>query len=144
MQRACQKTQRCALAKADRGRASGPTPLPPVPPAVERRRPTCDASGVSDDHQDEPAASQPVRVFISCSHDSDQHRERVLDLAQRLRGDGVDCTIDQFVNGSPPEGWPLWMERQVELADVVNVVAAEPHVVVMGSRRRRRLSFIGR
>ena len=29
------------------------------------------------------------RVFISYSHDSDEHRERVLALANRLRSDGV-------------------------------------------------------
>jgi len=35
------------------------------------------------------------RVFISYSHDSDTHRERVLALSQRLRADGVETFLDQ-------------------------------------------------
>ena len=48
-------------------------------------------------------------------------------MAQRLRGDGVDAIVDQFVNGSPAEGWPLWMERQVKASDFVLVVCTEPY-----------------
>ena len=36
--------------------------------------------------------------------DTDEHKQRVLELAQSLRSDGLTCYIDQFVNGSPPEG----------------------------------------
>src|SRR6266849_10196155 len=61
-------------------------------------------------------------VFISYSHDSEEHRARVLDLAQKLRGDGVDAVIDRYVNGSPPQGWVLWMERQIEQAKFVLIV----------------------
>jgi tetratricopeptide (TPR) repeat protein len=63
-----------------------------------------------------------TRVFISYSHDSDAHRKRVLALSDQLREDGVDCYIDQYVNGSPAEGWQRWMEKQIELADFVLVV----------------------
>jgi hypothetical protein len=35
------------------------------------------------------------RVFIGYSHDSEAHRDRVLDLADRLRADHVDAWIDQ-------------------------------------------------
>jgi hypothetical protein len=42
-------------------------------------------------------AEAPPRVFISYSHDSAAHEDRVLALANRLRGDGVDATIDQYV-----------------------------------------------
>ena len=34
-----------------------------------------------------------VTVFISYSHDSDAHRERVLGLSERLRADGADVVI---------------------------------------------------
>lgn len=44
------------------------------------------------------------KVSISSSHDSEQHRTWVLDLSDQLRGDGLDRTIDQYVNGSPEEG----------------------------------------
>ena len=42
-------------------------------------------------------ASEPPKVLISYSHDSPEHEQRVLELANRLRSDGVDCTIDQYV-----------------------------------------------
>ena len=63
-----------------------------------------------------------TRVFISYSHDSDTHREFVRNLANDLRRDGLDCQIDQYVNGFPPEGWQRWMENQIEQADFVLIV----------------------
>ena len=33
------------------------------------------------------------RVFISYSHDSPEHKDRILALSDRLRQDGVDCSI---------------------------------------------------
>lgn len=65
------------------------------------------------------------RVFISYSHDSREHGERVLRLAEQLREDGLDTYIDQHVNGTPEEGWPRWMQNQLELADFVLVVCTE-------------------
>ena len=50
------------------------------------------------------------KVFISYSHDSEAHEDRVLDLANRLREDGIDAEIDQYET-SPPEGWPAWCKR---------------------------------
>lgn len=61
------------------------------------------------------------RVFISYSHDSDDHRRRVLELSNRLRRDGVDCWIDRYEQ-APPEGWPNWMRRQIRDARFVLVV----------------------
>lgn len=46
----------------------------------------------------------------------------MLELAEQLRGDDIECMIDRYVNGSPQEGWPLWMERQIEQAEFVLVV----------------------
>jgi hypothetical protein len=63
------------------------------------------------------------KAFISYSHDSVQHKARVLELAQRLRGDGVDCWIDQFVD-SPPQGFPRWMQQQITQADHVLLVCS--------------------
>ena len=68
-----------------------------------------------------------MRVFISYSHDSPEHAERVLDLSKRLRGLGIDCWIDQY-EVSPPEGWPKWMVRQVKEADFVLVVCTETYL----------------
>ena len=68
----------------------------------------------------------PPKVFISYSHDTVEHQERVLGLADRLRADGIDAEIDQY-NAAPPEGWPLWCERQIEAADVVLMVCTETY-----------------
>jgi hypothetical protein len=63
------------------------------------------------------AARQPT-ALISYSHDSEEHEERVLALANRLRADGIDCEIDQYIpGGAPPEGWPRWMEARIEESD---------------------------
>jgi hypothetical protein len=64
------------------------------------------------------------RVFISYSHDSDEHIDRVLNLANTLRYDGVDANLDLYVE-SPPEGWPRWMENQICEATYVLVVCTE-------------------
>jgi len=64
------------------------------------------------------------KVFISYSHDSDSHKQRVLDLAQQLLRDGMDVSLDRFV-AFPPEGWPLWMLRQIDWADYVLCVFTE-------------------
>lgn len=69
----------------------------------------------------EASPSAPVTVFISYSHDSRVHQLRVLELAQELRRQGVDAQIDQFVQ-SPDEGWPLWMQHQIERAMYVIAV----------------------
>jgi hypothetical protein len=61
------------------------------------------------------------KVFISYSHDSRDHLDRVLALSNRLRSEGVDCHIDQYQD-SPPEGWPTWCANQVEEAEFVLVV----------------------
>jgi hypothetical protein len=66
------------------------------------------------------------KVFISYSHDSPEHKDRVLALADRLRRDGVNCEIDQY-EPSPPEGWPRWMARQIKAADFVLVICTEQY-----------------
>lgn len=66
--------------------------------------------------------AQPVRVFISYSHDDEAHRAFVLGLAHRLRAEGVDAWIDQYVPGFPAEGWQRWMEKEIERADFVLLV----------------------
>ncbi len=66
--------------------------------------------------------SDSPKVFISYSHDSEQHKASILALADRLCREGLDCTIDQYINGFPAEGWQRWMETQIEHADFVLVV----------------------
>jgi nitrogen fixation protein len=68
--------------------------------------------------------AENIRVFISYSHDSPEHMDRVLMLADRLRGDGIDCIIDQY-EISPREGWPRWTMSQIEEARFVLVICTE-------------------
>lgn len=75
-------------------------------------------------------------VFISYSHDSPEHDDRVLALSNRLRKEGIDCTLDQYED-SPAEGWPKWMDRQIERADFVLVVCTETYCRrVMGTEEQ--------
>ena len=76
---------------------------------------------------------RPV-VFISYSHDSDAHSERVLGLAERLRGDGIEVLLDQYVSGAPDQGWPRWMLDGLDQAHFVLAICTETY-----SRR-----FLGR
>jgi tRNA A-37 threonylcarbamoyl transferase component Bud32 len=69
-------------------------------------------------------SSGEIRVFISYAHDTPAHASRVLALAQRLRGDGLDCMIDQFVLGGPPHGWAAWMEEMMRWTRFVLVVGS--------------------
>jgi predicted HicB family RNase H-like nuclease len=66
-------------------------------------------------------------AIISYSHDSPDHKNRVLSLCNSLRRDGIDCTIDQFVT-SPPEGWPRWMMNTIGSVDFVLVVATQKYL----------------
>jgi hypothetical protein len=71
--------------------------------------------------------SEPPIVFISYSHESDSHRERVLALAERLRADGIPATLDRYVNGTPVEGWPRWMLNRLEESDRVLLICTETY-----------------
>lgn len=67
------------------------------------------------------------KVFISYSHDSAEHSEKVLALSERLRADGIDTILDRYVNGSPVGGWPRWMLDQLDVAEHVLVVCTETY-----------------
>jgi CheY-like chemotaxis protein len=63
----------------------------------------------------------PPKVFVSYSHDSEEHCRYVLEVANRLRSDGIDAWIDRYVT-APIEGWPRWMLKQIQEADFVLLV----------------------
>jgi tetratricopeptide (TPR) repeat protein len=69
----------------------------------------------------------PPRIFISYSHDSPEHQNRVLALADQLRDEGVDVSIDQYVQ-SPPEGWADWCETEIRKSDFVLMVCTETYL----------------
>ena len=56
-------------------------------------------------------------VFISYSHDSDEHAERVRGLAASLSRDGCDCRLDVYKNTH--QDWPTWMTEQLLEADII-------------------------
>lgn len=66
------------------------------------------------------------KIFISYSHDSDLHRDRVWELCAKLRNDGINCIIDQQLF-SPPEGWPRWCRNQVQEAKFVLAVCTKTY-----------------
>jgi SEFIR domain len=66
------------------------------------------------------------RVFISYSHDSPPHMDRILDLSDALRAKGIDCSIDQYEQ-SPAEGWPQWCANQVKQSQFVLVACTETY-----------------
>jgi len=74
----------------------------------------------------------PPTVFISYSHDSPEHADRVLAFSDRLRSEGVDCQLDQY-EPAPPDGWPRWMDKHIRSADFVLMICTETYFCrVMG------------
>jgi hypothetical protein len=69
----------------------------------------------------------PPILFISYSHDSEQHREKVLALSERLRDDGFETRLDQYVNGTPQEKWPRWMMDRLDEATHVLVICTQTY-----------------
>ncbi len=75
----------------------------------------------------ESPSESPPRVLISYSHDSDEHRARVLALSNRFRSEGINCFIDQYEQ-APPKGWPTWCDDQIEFADFVLIVCTQTYL----------------
>lgn len=70
--------------------------------------------------------AEAPKVFISYSHDGEEHEARVLELCNRLRTDGIDADIDQYED-APDEGWPAWCEGRIAWADRVLMVCSETY-----------------
>ena len=66
------------------------------------------------------------RVFISYSHDSHEHADKILAFANKLREEGIDAVLDQYEE-SPAEGWPMWMDREIRAADFVLMICTETY-----------------
>ena len=73
-----------------------------------------------------PKAESAPKVFISYSHDSPAHDLKVLGLSDRLVSDGLDCILDQYVE-SPIEGWPKWMQENLEASEFIVVVCTNEY-----------------
>jgi len=66
------------------------------------------------------------KVFISYSHDSEEHAKRVLSFTNLLVKDGIDCILDQYTP-HPAEGWPRWMDRNITEADFVFMICTRTY-----------------
>lgn len=67
------------------------------------------------------------KVFISYSHDNQEHKKWVLDLATRLRNTGIDAILDQW-ELRPGDDLPAFMERNLRDADRVLMVCTDTYV----------------
>lgn len=68
-------------------------------------------------------------IFISYAHsdDGEDYRAKVYSLSERLRQQGIDCEIDQYVENRPPASWPAWMAEQIREARYVLVVCSHTY-----------------
>jgi hypothetical protein len=94
---------------------------PPVAGPVHSSPPNSAPPGA-----DAALLERPPKVFISYSHDSKAHADRVLQLSNRLRSDFIDAHLDQY-EVAPPEGWLLWMDKQVRECDFTVMVCTETY-----------------
>lgn len=63
-------------------------------------------------------------VFISYSQDTVAFADKVLSLSNRLRSEGIDAILDQYEE-APAEGWPRWMENNLDRADYVIIIGSK-------------------
>lgn len=63
----------------------------------------------------------PPKAFISYSWDDDDHKRWVRDFAVRLRGDGVDATLDQWAT-VPGDRLPFFMEQAIRENSYVLII----------------------
>jgi hypothetical protein len=89
----------------------GPLPLPPDRVLFSPQKPSVESLETA------------IKVFISYSWDSNEHKQKVLSLAQTLRDDGILCMIDQFVMS--PDNWDRWMLDQIDESQFVLIVCSE-------------------
>lgn len=67
------------------------------------------------------------KVFISYSHDTLEHKKWVLELATRMRNNGIDAIIDQW-ELKPGDDLPNFMEKQLSSSDKILMICTENYV----------------
>lgn len=67
------------------------------------------------------------KVFISYSHDSPEHKKWVLDIATKLRNNGIDTIIDQWELKAGAD-LPHFMETHLKNSDYVLMVCTDEYV----------------
>lgn len=69
----------------------------------------------------------PPRVFVSYSHDSEEHKNWVLQLAARLRSNGVDVILDVW-NTKLGSDLALFMEQELSKSQRVICVCSDKYL----------------
>ncbi len=72
------------------------------------------------------------KAFVSYSHDSQDHKKWVLDLATRLRNTGVDAILDQW-ELKPGDDLPHFMETHLANSDCVLMICSDRYVTKANS-----------
>lgn len=67
------------------------------------------------------------KVFISYSHDTLEHKKWILELASRLRNNGIDAILDQF-ELQPGDDLPHFMERHLVSSNKILMVCTSKYV----------------
>jgi len=67
------------------------------------------------------------KVFISYSHDTLEHKKWVLEIATRLRNNGIDAILDQF-ELQPGDDLPHFMEMHLSKSDKIIMICTEKYV----------------
>lgn len=67
------------------------------------------------------------KVFISYSHDTLEHKKWVLELASRLRNNGIDAILDQF-ELQPGDDLPHFMESHLASSNKILMICTEKYV----------------
>jgi len=67
------------------------------------------------------------KVFISYSHDSQEHKKWILDFGTRLRQTGVDAILDQW-ELKPGDDLPSFMEKNLNVSDYILMICTDKYV----------------
>ena len=67
------------------------------------------------------------KAFISYSHDTLEHKKWVLELATRLRNNGIDAILDQF-ELQPGADIPHFMETHLASSDKILMICTDKYV----------------
>lgn len=63
-------------------------------------------------------------VFVSYTHDDEEHRQAVLEFATVLRSCGITATLDRWASDQRQD-WQAWAVRAMLESDYVTVIASE-------------------
>lgn len=80
-------------------------------------------------------------AFVSYSWDNDAHKNWVRDLAARLRGDGLDVTLDRW-HAQPGDQLTHFMEKSIRDSDFVLIVCT-PYYKERADRRAGGVGYEG-